>query len=989
MELAKGMEGEGWRGRKEVEGRPKCYLLSIFLLILLLHCISILFFTRGFLLTRTELPHYSNCSDFSQSPCLQTTISSTALPRRKEEILNQSNADQRCWTKPAIDRLVIIVLDALRFDFVAPSTFFEEKTPWMDKLQVLHKLASQEGSSARIFKAIADPPTTSLQRLKGLTTGGLPTFIDVGNSFGAPAIIEDNLIYQLVQNGKRVVMMGDDTWLQLFPHHFNISYPFPSFNVKDLHTVDDGCTKHLFHSLHEGNWDVLIAHFLGVDHAGHIFGINSIAMTEKLEQYNVILDKVVEVLESHSRRGGLHENTLLLVIGDHGQTVNGDHGGGAAEEVETAIFAMGMKKSPSSLLLERDDSSCQLDLDGKKMCINSIQQLDFAATVSALLGIPFPFGSIGRVNPELYALAAGTWNFKDSMCDACENQSETEVWMQNYVNVLCINSWQVKRYIDVYSASSVIGFSNEDLLHLSAIYAEAMENWSNTVMNLVQHKNESCHSLFHDLRKQVDAYFSFLGSVAELARSKWTEFDLNMMAIGLAMMLISLLVHLLAVRRLDKLSGVYFPSLVSSGSSIGLSFSCLIVAIRAFSFLSNSYILEEGKVACFLVATTGILNFRYSITKKKMSMEALLFLLLISILRFSIQHRLSKQDISSVLQDISPSWMLGIAEGYSFWAHAAELVPVLALIILAFMLHKSVSCCSCSKILKYVITGTMFSYLLIAAYWVLESKLLNLPLLLKGIERNVIPRTIYVIGCTQLFALALLQFLGEENTSNWEESMVIKIVAMLSAWSSTVIILSGRQGPLVALAFIIGGWCLMRLESVEQDSKTVTFGTLSLNSHSVTQWSLLSVCLFFCTGHWCAFDGLRYAAAFIGFEEFTIVPQAILLSIDTFGFSHILPIFGLPFLVIRKLAFGQRKQRKQLFFLQLSQAYLMYGLITATAAAFTVLCVTIQRRHLMVWGLFAPKFVFDVVGLILTDVLIILALLYYFGRQTGGQLSKN
>ncbi|KMS99732.1 hypothetical protein BVRB_1g021000 [Beta vulgaris subsp. vulgaris] len=34
-----------------------------------------------------------------------------------------------------------------------------------------------------------------------------------------------------------------------------------------------------------------------------------------------------------------------------------------------------------------------------------------------------------------------------------------------------------------------------------------------------------------------------------------------------------------------------------------------------------------------------------------------------------------------------------------------------------------------------------------------------------------------------------------------------------------------------------------------------------------------------------------------------------------------------------------------------------------------VLCVTIQRRHLMVWGLFAPKYVFDVVGLILTDVL--------------------
>jgi hypothetical protein len=29
---------------------------------------------------------------------------------------------------------------------------------------------------------------------QGLTTGGLPTFVDVGNSFGAPAIVEDNFI---------------------------------------------------------------------------------------------------------------------------------------------------------------------------------------------------------------------------------------------------------------------------------------------------------------------------------------------------------------------------------------------------------------------------------------------------------------------------------------------------------------------------------------------------------------------------------------------------------------------------------------------------------------------------------------------------------------------------------------------------------------------------------------------------------------------------
>lgn len=40
--------------------------------------------------------------------------------------------------------------------------------------------------------------------------------------------------------------MGDDTWESLFPRSFHRSLPFPSFNVKDLHTVDDGILQHLY-----------------------------------------------------------------------------------------------------------------------------------------------------------------------------------------------------------------------------------------------------------------------------------------------------------------------------------------------------------------------------------------------------------------------------------------------------------------------------------------------------------------------------------------------------------------------------------------------------------------------------------------------------------------------------------------------------------------------------------------------------------------------
>ncbi|KAB2096272.1 hypothetical protein ES319_A01G097800v1 [Gossypium barbadense] len=922
-------------------------------LIMFLHIISILIFTKGFLLTRTELPHSSHCSDLSQSPCHSSPSSSS------------------CWTKPAVDRLIIIVLDALRFDFVAPSSFFEEKQPWMDKLEVLQRMASENPSSAKIFKAIADPPTTSLQRLKGLTTGALPTFIDVGNSFGAPAIVEDNFINQLIQNGKRVVMMGDDTWTQLFPHHFNKSYPYPSFNVKDLNTVDNGCIEHLLPSLYQQDWDVLIAHFLGVDHAGHIHGVDSTPMIEKLEQYNAVLEKVIKELQNQSGPGKLHENSLLLVMGDHGQTLNGDHGGGSPEEVETSIFAMSFKDLPS-LPSEFDSSSCE---PSKNICISSIPQLDFAVTVSSLLGVPFPFGSIGRVNPELYALAVCTWNLDDDKTWNNQGQTKLEEWLQIYANVLCINSWQVKRYIDVYSASSVIGFSSEDLFHISDLYSKADENWSYT-KNLSSYKHGSSNTSLPVLKRQIVAYSNFLSYVAELARSKWTEFNLKMMGTGIGIMLLSLYCHTLAIKKLNKSYGVSLLSSRDSGISFGLMLTFFMVLIRAGSLLSNSYILKEGKAANFLLATTGIMTLRYSFMKNKMLIEAAIFLLLTFIFRIAIEVGLYKQAATSQFMSSSSSWMLGISISPSLWTYMAEIVPILALIILGYFLYKSISSC-CWGIPKYVIMGTILSYFLIALHWISESNILDLAHFLKGFGKNSIPRTVYAITLVQLSLLAIVPIFSKEETSNCRGSLFVKMMSILSACSSTIIILQGKQGALVALGSLLAGYCMMRLQGIEKHTVSGTAGISILGPLPVLQWSLLAVCLLFASGHWCAFDGLRYGAAFVGFDEFILIPQAILLTIDTFGFSHILSVFGLPLFVAFPSPFNQT-EHKSLFPIKLFWIFMVYGLITAITATATILCVTIQRRHLMVWGLFAPKFVFDVVGLILTDLLIFVASIYYF-----------
>jgi len=78
----------------------------------------------------------------------------------------------------------------------------------------------------------------SSAQIKAITTGSLPTFVEAGSNFNSDEIREDNLISQLMKNGKKVVFTGDDTWDGLFPNHFHRSYFYPSLDVADLDTVD-------------------------------------------------------------------------------------------------------------------------------------------------------------------------------------------------------------------------------------------------------------------------------------------------------------------------------------------------------------------------------------------------------------------------------------------------------------------------------------------------------------------------------------------------------------------------------------------------------------------------------------------------------------------------------------------------------------------------------------------------------------------------------
>ena len=74
----------------------------------------------------------------------------------------------------------------------------------------------------------------------------------------------------------------------------------------------------------------MIAHLIGLDHAGHAFGTKHPKLEEKLLDVEDIVERIIEKMD---------DDTTLVVFGDHGMTPEGSHGGSSELEMRTVVFA--------------------------------------------------------------------------------------------------------------------------------------------------------------------------------------------------------------------------------------------------------------------------------------------------------------------------------------------------------------------------------------------------------------------------------------------------------------------------------------------------------------------------------------------------------------------------------------------------------------------------------------------------------------------------
>eukprot|EP00592_Proboscia_alata_P014596 CAMPEP_0194397614 /NCGR_PEP_ID=MMETSP0174-20130528/125643_1 /TAXON_ID=216777 /ORGANISM="Proboscia alata, Strain PI-D3" /LENGTH=1105 /DNA_ID=CAMNT_0039193813 /DNA_START=222 /DNA_END=3537 /DNA_ORIENTATION=- len=440
--------------------------------------------------------------------------------------------------------------------------------------------------SSQLFQFVADPPTVTMQRLKGLTTGGLPTFADISGSFGGANVDEDNWVdllkgtsalrrgwittddvteKRMTDGGgaidtTRIAFVGDDTWVDLYPHQFDDSHPYPSFNTRDLNSVDDGCLEHLPRLLkslgrkqqhkrtpndeqpttNDDALEVMVVHFLGVDHVGHTYGPNNPHMTQKLAQMDEALSTILDTIDATPP----DQCHAVFVLGDHGMTEDGNHGGGTEEETNAALFTHFSEGCNM-------DVSVALNLSGSEIgkhaeeAFQSIHQIDLVPTLSILLGLPIPYANIGGIVPSLLPpshLIGG--NPKKDHANDSEgniNGSNDNQEIPAVAAALALNAAQVWRYLSTYS-DEANALPVGDMTALREILGSAATVYRSALSH--PDANDS-----NEYRKACGLFKIFLNEAVTMGKRVWTRFDTFGMACGIGIVVLSALIALYSVLR--------------------------------------------------------------------------------------------------------------------------------------------------------------------------------------------------------------------------------------------------------------------------------------------------------------------------------------------------------------------------------------------------------------------------------------------------------
>lgn len=820
----------------------------------------------------------------------------------------------------------------------------------------------------------------------------------------------------------QTAFMGDDTWMTVFPTPFspNMTYPYDSFNVEDLHSVDEGVIRHLFPLLEDEThaWDAIVGHFLGVDHVGHRVGPDHPAMTDKLRQMDNVLRRVVELLE---------EDTLLVVLGDHGMDRKGDHGGDDVFETSSAMWiyskgpALQFKKQmdlvPSELLPTAF-------YPGSSVAHRYIQQIDLVPTLSLLLGLPIPFNNLGTVIPDLFAR-------KD---------------LSALRTAMRLNTEQIKRYLDAYRSST----SSSDL---EAVWASLETAWEYATA---------------DEFASVSSQYVYSRLALQACRTLWAQFNVLLMSVGLVVLGLSVITVGFLYRRLSDVSDwerwgskrvsklvphtlysiiagplMYLPlqrflpgiglvdfsvmiSSITSCTALLLdtlpSFSApsmsglpIVLILHGLIFFSNSFTFWEDRIVPFLLISCLVPALRVGLTapnavlRRKILVNSAIFALCVRLLATITVCREEQQPYchvtfyaSSSLPSPPPivlalSVPISIGLPYAiklFLARSASdkgLVPTFLSYVLRPTLLGGSLCwifewIESSDILVSEWSEKMRTWRTFTAWstvagialgtyrWWLNPLCVEIRVQKK--EGSEKPNAVVVVNanaygspfvlfwCTALAAVYLTMqltgqvALGVATIACFAYLDVSDAMREAHAWNAKLSKLSAAL-------------------DTEQSESAVPFTF----SHTVV-FPLLGLLAYYATGHQSTLSSLQWKAAFLLTPKLTYPFSPLLVIVNTFG-PQFLFALATPLLACWLVApTSEASSRASIIgeSVRASIGVMLYHsvLLLSSAASSAWL-----RRHLMVWKVFAPRFMAAAASLLVTDLAVIIAVGFGIYRSSG------
>ncbi|XP_066505377.1 GPI ethanolamine phosphate transferase 2 isoform X1 [Hoplias malabaricus] len=498
-------------------------------LCLFIELLGIALFLRGFfpIPVKSSLTSKGQLSDLPAEPLAGSSPNSSKVPL------------------PLFKRVVIMLIDAFREDFIFG--------PNGKRFMPYTRHVVERGSS-HSFIAKAKAPTVTMPRIKALTTGSIPGFIDVVMNLNSPALQEDNLIWQAKNTGKRIIFYGDDTWTRLFPKHFVEFDGTTSFFVSDYTEVDNNVTRHLDSTLKRDDWEVLILHYLGLDHIGHISGPHSSLIGPKLLEMDDIIKKIHASLISRESEGTLPN--LLVLCGDHGMSETGSHGGSSEPEISTPLVLI----SPA---FER-----KVGLEQPAV----VEQVDLTPTLALALALPIPQNSVGRLIPAVFE----------------------ETSLREQLRYLHINGHQLSSLL----RDSNPNFHKEDGYEQFQVAEKAHGNW----MKLYMEGNTS-EILGNMGKKVLKQYLEALKAMSSALSKQLGKYDIYSMIIGMSLILQVLVLLLLAMP--EALSGSACVDIPVSSAFLSLPFYLLCLLGSSIHVL----VCTSAEASCYFCSFPWLLAF--------------------------------------------------------------------------------------------------------------------------------------------------------------------------------------------------------------------------------------------------------------------------------------------------------------------------------------------------------------------------------------------